>query len=51
VQPAPAPRLSRTPAAVQGPPPQPGQDTAAVLADWGFTQDEIAGLRNEGAIE
>ena len=51
VQPAPAPRLSRTPATVQGPPPQPAQDTDAVLADWGFTPEEIAGLRDEGAIE
>jgi alpha-methylacyl-CoA racemase len=51
VQPAPAPRLSRTPAGVQGPPPQPGQDTDAVLADWGFTPEEIAGLRDGGAIE
>ena len=51
VQPAPAPRLSRTPASVQGTPPHPGQDTAAVLAEWGFSQEEIAGLRNQGAIE
>ena len=51
VQPAPAPRLSRTPANVQGPPPLPGQDTDAVLADWGFTSEEIAGLRDAGAIE
>jgi alpha-methylacyl-CoA racemase len=34
VQPGPAPRLSRTPGAVGGPPPEPGQDTASVLADW-----------------
>ena len=51
VQPAPAPRLSRTPAAIQGAPPQPGQDTEQVLLDWGFSQEEIAGLRDAGAIE
>jgi alpha-methylacyl-CoA racemase len=34
-QPAPAPRLSRTPARVAGPPCLPGQHTAEVLADWG----------------
>jgi alpha-methylacyl-CoA racemase len=34
-QPAPAPRLSRTPGRVTGPPCRPGQNTAEVLADWG----------------
>ncbi|MCW2910861.1 MAG: CoA transferase [Actinomycetia bacterium] len=34
-QAAPAPRFSRTPAATPGPPPVPGGDTKAVLADWG----------------
>ncbi|WP_448203807.1 CaiB/BaiF CoA transferase family protein [Azospirillum sp. sgz302134] len=41
VQPAPAPRFSRTKPAVQGPPPAPGEHTRAVLADWGFSTDEI----------
>lgn len=35
LQPAPAPRFSRTPGAIQGPPAEPGADTTAVLADWG----------------
>ncbi|HEX3962228.1 MAG TPA: CaiB/BaiF CoA-transferase family protein [Trebonia sp.] len=48
--PAPAPRLSRTPAAAGGPPPAPGQDTAAVLRDWGFGGDAIAELRSAGAV-
>ena len=51
VQPAPAPKLSRTPAAIQGPPPVPGADTEQVLAAWGFTAEEIAQLRADGAIE
>lgn len=34
-QPAPAPRFSRTPAAVQSTPSAPGADTRAVLARWG----------------
>lgn len=34
IQPAPAPRFSRTPSAAQGPTPSPGADTEAVLADW-----------------
>lgn len=50
VQPAPAPRLSRTPAAVQGPPPAPGEHTDMALADWGVAPGEIAALRAAGAI-
>jgi alpha-methylacyl-CoA racemase len=34
-QAAPAPRFSRTPAGTPTPPPAPGADTDAVLADWG----------------
>lgn len=48
--PAPAPRLSRTPGAIQGPPGKSGQDTEAVLGDWGFTKSDIAALREAGAI-
>jgi alpha-methylacyl-CoA racemase len=33
-QPSPAPRFSRTPAVVDGPPCMPGQHTDEVLADW-----------------
>jgi len=50
VQPAPAPRLSRTPGAVSRPPAHPGQHTDEALADWGFAADEIAKLRETGAI-
>jgi alpha-methylacyl-CoA racemase len=50
VQPAPAPRFSRTPGAIQGPPEPPGASTAAVLADWGFSPEEIAGLRAAGVV-
>jgi alpha-methylacyl-CoA racemase len=38
VQPAPAPRFSRTPAAVQGPAPAVGAHTEEVLAAWGVTR-------------
>jgi alpha-methylacyl-CoA racemase len=48
--PAPAPRLSRTPAVAGGPPPAPGQDTAEVLRDWGLSDDAIAELRGAGAV-
>ncbi|MDQ2724199.1 MAG: CoA transferase [Actinomycetota bacterium] len=50
VQPAPAPRFSRTPGEVAGPPPRPGQDSEAALGDWGFSSEEIAELRDTGAI-
>lgn len=46
-QPAPAPRFSRTPAAVPDPPPVPGSDTEAVLASLGYSADEIASLRDQ----
>ena len=46
-QPAPAPRFSRTPGAIQGPTPPLGADTDATLADWGFsaTRDRAAPRR------
>lgn len=50
IQPGPAPRFSRTKAEIQGPPAKPGQHTDAVLADWGFTPEEIAKLRAVGTV-
>jgi alpha-methylacyl-CoA racemase len=50
VQPAPAPRFSRTPPAVAGPPPAPGEHTDAALSDWGFTAEEVQVLRHDGAV-
>jgi len=49
VQPAPAPRFSRTPGAVQGGPPAIGGDTETALADWGFTTAEIDALKAAAA--
>jgi len=49
-QPAPAPRFSETPAAVPAPPPFPGQNTNDTLATFGFSNDEVAALRESGAI-
>ena len=48
VQPAPAPRFSRTVAEVQGPPR--AADNPAMLSSWGFSDQEIAGLAAAGAI-
>ena len=50
VQPAPSPRFSRTPGAISRPPAHPGQHTEEALTDWGFTGDEIAKLREAGAV-
>jgi alpha-methylacyl-CoA racemase len=50
LQPAPAPRLSRTPGAIRNPPPASGQDTCAVLQEWGFAQQEIDSLLAAGCI-
>ena len=50
LQPAPAPRLSRTPGEIRNPPPLPGADTRAVLCDWGFSPQEIDALVEEGCI-
>ncbi|MEO7555907.1 MAG: CaiB/BaiF CoA-transferase family protein [Acidimicrobiales bacterium] len=50
-QPAPAPRFSRTPGAVQRPPAHAGQHTDEVLADWlAVGGDELAKLKATGAI-
>ncbi|MFW3168631.1 CaiB/BaiF CoA transferase family protein [Geodermatophilus sp. CPCC 206100] len=49
-QPGPAPRFSRTPAAVRGAPRAPGQDTRAVLREWGFAAGEVAALEDDGAV-
>ncbi len=50
-QPAPAPRFSRTPSAVQKPPSAHGADTEGGLRDWGFSASEVADLRQAGAIK
>ena len=50
VQPAPAPRFSRTVSEIGGPPREPGADSDAALADWGFDRAKIARLRDAGAI-
>ena len=48
--PAPAPRFSRSVAAPCDPPPRPGEHSELVLRSFGFTPDEIGGLRSCGAL-
>jgi alpha-methylacyl-CoA racemase len=50
VQPAPAPRFSRTPGAISGSPPAPGEHTDEALADWGFDRATLELWRKDGAI-
>jgi alpha-methylacyl-CoA racemase len=50
VQPAPAPRLSRTPGQLRLAPPRPGEHTDEALRDWGFTETDIGTLRAGGAL-
>jgi alpha-methylacyl-CoA racemase len=49
-EPAPAPRLSRTPGSVQRPMPKVGQHTQEVLREYGLRDDELAPLLERGAI-
>jgi alpha-methylacyl-CoA racemase len=49
-QPAPAPRFSATPGAIQGPPPKIGGHNDEALADWGFSPAAIEALKASGAL-
>ncbi len=50
VQPAPAPRFSRSAAEIIRSPAYPGQHTVEALTDWGFSASEIADLKDKQAI-
>ncbi|THC42202.1 CaiB/BaiF CoA-transferase family protein [Massilia sp. Mn16-1_5] len=50
VQPAPAPRFSRTMPQAGQAAASPGQHSAAVLADWGFANESIEALKGAGVI-
>jgi alpha-methylacyl-CoA racemase len=50
IQPAPAPRFSRTPGTVAGGPPAPGRDTEALLAELGTSAEEVARLMGAGVV-
>ncbi len=50
VQPAPAPRFSRTPSAISKPPSPPGADTISALVEWGVPEEAVKKLRESGAL-
>lgn len=50
VQPAPAPRFSRTPAQKPAPSPRPGEHSRAILRDTGYSDLEIDGLLRRQVI-
>ncbi|MDB5921019.1 MAG: carnitine dehydratase [Massilia sp.] len=50
LQPAPAPRFSRTRPEVPRPPAAAGQHTEQALADWGVSEHEITTLKDAGVI-
>jgi len=50
VQPAPAPRFSRTAPATPRPPSPAGQDAIDVLQSWGLSEDQLERLKSSGAI-
>jgi len=49
-QPAPAPRFSETGSRIASPPPLVGQHTESILAAAGYAADDLAALRETGAI-
>ncbi len=50
-QPGPAPRFARTPSRVERGPAFAGENSKAVLADWGFDPTSIEALCASGAIK
>ncbi len=51
VQAAPAPRFSRTVPGLPGRPARAGEHSEEALASWGFSAEEIARLRESGAVD
>jgi len=51
MEPAPAPRFSRTPPSVPSPPPGPGVHGTGALLRWGLTQPEIDQLIENGVVD
>ena len=50
VEPAPAPRFSRTPGQIRNAPLAPRSDTKSALQSWGIAEDKISALASAGVI-
>jgi alpha-methylacyl-CoA racemase len=50
LQPAPAPRFSRTPGEIRCPRASPGEHTDELLFEWGLSTEEISSLRRAGVV-
>lgn len=50
LNPAPAPRFGRTVSEFRYLPPSPGEHSITVLSEWGFSEDEIHGLKADATI-
>jgi alpha-methylacyl-CoA racemase len=50
VQPAPAPRFSRTPSEIRRRPPAHGEHTDQALQEWGLSAEAVQDLRTRGAF-
>lgn len=50
VQPAPAPRFSRTPSEIGQPPEEPGVKNRQALLEWGIAESRIASLSQSGVL-
>ena len=50
VQPGPAPRFSRDRADPPQPPPEEGEDSDSILAELGYSSEEVEALREAGAV-
>lgn len=50
INPAPAPRFSRTPSSLRRVPPHAGGDTVEALLDWGLDDERLNTLRGHGVI-
>jgi len=50
LQAGPAPRFSRTVPEIRHGAHRPGQDTRAILSEWGFSKNEVEALQGKGII-
>ncbi|MEO1840889.1 MAG: CoA transferase, partial [Pseudomonadota bacterium] len=50
IQPAPAPRFSRTPGEISQPPLESGTDNVSALKPWSMTKNQVEQLERDGTL-